>query len=134
MSLNYGELIQTYSSELLFLLLPQAMSTQEANRAASNKMPPLWAAAAIVLLGWNEFLAVLYNPLWLLIGIVLFLFGKVLIPQTACSFVEAARGSFHSCRRWVGKEGMLRQRGLPLCDGTARQVVRKSYYVLNMAQ
>ena len=55
----------------------QAMSTQEANRAASNKMPPLWAAAAIVLLGWNEFLAVLYNPLWLFIGLIIFLFGKV---------------------------------------------------------
>ncbi len=55
----------------------QAMSTQEANRAASNKMPPLWAAAAIVLLGWNEFLTVLYNPLWLFIGLITFLFGKV---------------------------------------------------------
>ena len=55
----------------------QAMSTQEANRAASNKMPPLWAAAAIVLLGWNEFLTVLYNPLWLFIGLIIFLFGKV---------------------------------------------------------
>ena len=53
------------------------MSTQEANRAASNKMPPLWAAAAIVLLGWNEFLTVLYNPLWLFFGLIIFLFGKV---------------------------------------------------------
>ena len=62
------------------------MSTQEANRAASNKMPPLWAAAAIVLLGWNEFVAVLYNPLWLLIGIVIFLFGKVRIPRKIAGF------------------------------------------------
>ena len=62
----------------ILLRWAQAMSTQEANRAASNKMPPLWAAAAIVLLGWNEFIAVLYNPLWLFIGLVIFLFGKVL--------------------------------------------------------
>ena len=67
------------------------MSTQEANRAASNKMPPLWAAAAIVLLGWNEFLAVLYNPLWLFMGLIFFLFGKVLVRSncTVCGMLHA---------------------------------------------
>jgi len=69
-------LLQTAVPSITVLRL-QAMSTQEANRAASNKMPPLWAAAAIVLLGWNEFLTVLYNPLWLFIGLITFLFGKV---------------------------------------------------------
>ncbi len=58
-------------------VLPQAMATQEANRAASNRMPPIWAIAAIVFLGWNEFFAALRNPLWLVFGLVMFLFGKV---------------------------------------------------------
>ena len=69
----------------------QAMSTQEANRAASNKMPPLWAAAAIVLLGWNEFLTVLYNPLWLFIGLIIFLFGKAR-RQQACLLFACCSG------------------------------------------
>lgn len=55
----------------------QAMATQEANRAASNRAPPLWAIVAMVVLGWNEFFAVLRNPLWLLLLVFTFLFGKV---------------------------------------------------------
>ncbi len=54
----------------------QAQATQEANRAATNRWPPFWAIAAMVLLGFDEFVAVLYNPLWLLLGLVIFLFGK----------------------------------------------------------
>ena len=49
---------------------------QEANRAAMNRMPPLWALAAMAILGANEFLAVLYNPLWLAALIILFLFAR----------------------------------------------------------
>ena len=73
------------------------MSTQEANRAASNKMPPLWAAVAIVLLGWNEFLTVLYNPLWLFIGLITFLFGKVRGRQARVC-LRAAIGC-HLCKQ-----------------------------------
>ena len=54
----------------------QAQATQEATRAATNRWPPFWAIAAMVLLGFDEFVAVLYNPLWLLLGLVIFLFGK----------------------------------------------------------
>jgi hypothetical protein len=54
----------------------QAMATQDANRAAQNRMPPLWAIAAMVVLGFNEFMAVLYNPLLLLALLLLFLFGR----------------------------------------------------------
>ena len=85
----------------------QAMSTQEANRAASNKMPPLWAAAAIVLLGWNEFVAVLYNPLWLALGLILFLFGKVrLCPVRSCgaSVVCSMHQAFISARQLYRKQ------------------------------
>ena len=41
-----------------------------------NRMPPLWALAAMAILGANEFLAVLYNPLWLAALIMLFLFAR----------------------------------------------------------
>lgn len=56
--------------------LSQAQATQEANRAASNRWPPLWAILAMLLLGFDEFVAVLYNPLWLVLVIFLVLFGK----------------------------------------------------------
>lgn len=54
----------------------QAQATQEANRAASNRWPPLWAILALLVLGFDEFVAVLYNPLWLILVIFLVLFGK----------------------------------------------------------
>jgi Root hair defective 3 GTP-binding protein (RHD3) len=63
----------------------QAISTQEANRAASNRMPPLWAALAIAILGWNEFVAMLYNPLLLIVIFLVFLFGKVGPVGGGCS-------------------------------------------------
>lgn len=59
------------------LVVQQAVATQEANRAAGNRMPPAWALAAIVLLGWNEFMALVYSPLWLLLFGFLFFFGRV---------------------------------------------------------
>ncbi len=54
----------------------QAQATQDANRAATSRMPPAWAVLAMVVLGFNEFLALLYNPLYILLGLVLFLFGR----------------------------------------------------------
>lgn len=59
------------------LVVQQAVATQEANRAAGNRMPPVWALAAIVLLGWNEFMALVYSPLWLLLFGFVFFFGRV---------------------------------------------------------
>lgn len=59
------------------LVVQQAVATQEANRAAGNRMPPVWALAAIVLLGWNEFMALVYSPLWLLLVGFIFFFGRV---------------------------------------------------------
>ncbi|KAK9867191.1 hypothetical protein WJX84_006772 [Apatococcus fuscideae] len=49
------------------LSVQQAMATQQATRAASNRMPPVWALAAIGVLGFNEAVAVLYNPIWLMV-------------------------------------------------------------------
>lgn len=59
------------------LVVQQAVATQDANRAASNRMPPVWALAAIVVLGWNEFVALVYNPLWLMLVGFVFFFGRV---------------------------------------------------------
>lgn len=58
------------------LIVQQAQATQEAKRAASSRMPPLWTVAAIALLGLNEFKALLFNPLLLLVCIIIFLFAK----------------------------------------------------------
>ena len=40
----------------------QAVNTQEANKAASNRLPPLWAMVAMILLGWNEAMSILTSP------------------------------------------------------------------------
>ena len=75
------------------LLRVQAQATQEANRAATNRWPPFWAIAAMVLLGFDEFVAVLYNPLWLLLALVVFLFGKTVYqasPSPLTSILSAS--------------------------------------------
>ncbi|GAX72911.1 hypothetical protein CEUSTIGMA_g366.t1 [Chlamydomonas eustigma] len=56
----------------------QALSAQQANKLASNRAPPLWAIVAILLLGWNEFISLLCSPLYLLLGLLIFLFGRTL--------------------------------------------------------
>ena len=43
---------------------------QDMRKATSSKMPPLWAIAGLIILGFNEFLTVLYNPL-LLFGLLM---------------------------------------------------------------
>jgi hypothetical protein len=40
----------------------QALAAQQANKLAGNRAPPFWAILAIMFLGWNEFMAVLFNP------------------------------------------------------------------------
>lgn len=57
------------------------MALQEANRAASNRMPPLWAIGAMLVLGFNEFMTLLYNPLVLLLLIALILFAKTVYAE-----------------------------------------------------
>ena len=53
----------------------QALATQEVAQRASSTLPPMWAIVAMLVLGADEFLAVVYNPLWL---IVLGLFAYVI--------------------------------------------------------
>ncbi|KAL4858391.1 Protein ROOT HAIR DEFECTIVE 3 [Chlorella vulgaris] len=69
----------------------QALATQQANRAAQNRLPPLWAMAAMVVLGFNEFMAVLYNPLWLLFLLLAFLFARTVYLEMDVE-AEMARG------------------------------------------
>jgi hypothetical protein len=40
----------------------QALAAQQAKKLAGNRAPPFWAILAILFLGWNEFMAVLFNP------------------------------------------------------------------------
>eukprot|EP00879_Flechtneria_rotunda_P020679 GHRR01021759.1.p1 GENE.GHRR01021759.1~~GHRR01021759.1.p1 ORF type:complete len:133 (-),score=39.56 GHRR01021759.1:386-784(-) len=61
-------------SPVLFYHL-QAQVLQQANLMAGKRSAPLWALGAILFLGWNEFMVVLWNPLYLLLGAVLFFFG-----------------------------------------------------------
>jgi len=46
--------------------IQSAIATQEAKEMASRRAPPLWALAAMVVLGWNEAMALLRSPLALL--------------------------------------------------------------------
>ncbi|KAL3701860.1 hypothetical protein R1sor_019882 [Riccia sorocarpa] len=61
--------------------ISQALAAQEAHRNSSSWLPPPWAIAAIVVLGFNEFMALLRNPLYLLIFFVVYLLGKALWVQ-----------------------------------------------------
>ena len=63
------------------LSVQQALATQEANRAARNRAPPMWAIFAMVVLGFNEAMAVLRNPLLLLLLVLLFLFAKTVYQE-----------------------------------------------------
>ncbi|BBG98856.1 Root hair defective 3 GTP-binding protein [Prunus dulcis] len=43
----------------------QAISAQEANKRNNNWLPPPWAIVALIVLGFNEFMTLLRNPLYL---------------------------------------------------------------------
>jgi hypothetical protein len=60
---------------------PQAKITQQANLAAGKRAPPVWAMFAILLLGWNEFVAVVWNPIYLILGFLSFMFGWMLYSE-----------------------------------------------------
>ncbi|KAH0891340.1 hypothetical protein HID58_053769 [Brassica napus] len=59
----------------------QAISAQEANRRNNNWLPPPWAILALVVLGFNEFMTLLRNPLWLGVLFVGYLVSKALWVQ-----------------------------------------------------
>ncbi|XP_010552218.1 PREDICTED: protein ROOT HAIR DEFECTIVE 3-like [Tarenaya hassleriana] len=59
----------------------QAISAQEANRRNNNWLPPPWAILALVVLGFNEFMTLLRNPLYIGILFVGYLIAKALWVQ-----------------------------------------------------
>ncbi|KAD2806269.1 hypothetical protein E3N88_39646 [Mikania micrantha] len=61
--------------------ITQAIASQEANKRNNNWLPPPWAIAAMVILGFNEFMTLLRNPLWLLLIFVSYLLLKALWVQ-----------------------------------------------------
>ncbi|KAL8113721.1 hypothetical protein AgCh_020861 [Apium graveolens] len=59
----------------------QAIAAQEASKRSNNWLPPPWAIVAMILLGFNEFMTLLRNPLWLLVIFVGYLLSKALWVQ-----------------------------------------------------
>ncbi|CAN1810157.1 Protein ROOT HAIR DEFECTIVE 3 homolog 2 [Linum perenne] len=59
----------------------QAISAQEAHKRSNNWLPPPWAIAAMIILGFNEFMLLLKNPLYLMIIFVGYLLSKALWVQ-----------------------------------------------------
>ncbi|TVU30023.1 hypothetical protein EJB05_21625 [Eragrostis curvula] len=59
----------------------QAIAAQEANKRNNNWLPPPWALAAMAVLGFNEFMTLLRNPLYLAVIFVVFLVGKAFWVQ-----------------------------------------------------
>ncbi|CAO2840185.1 unnamed protein product [Amaranthus hypochondriacus] len=59
----------------------QAIAAQEASRRSNNWLPPPWAIAAMLILGFNEFMALLRNPLYFAVLFVGFLVSKALWVQ-----------------------------------------------------
>ncbi|KAA8537113.1 hypothetical protein F0562_029591 [Nyssa sinensis] len=59
----------------------QAISAQEAYKRNNNWLPPPWAILAMVVLGFNEFMLLLKNPLYLMVLFVVFLLSKALWVQ-----------------------------------------------------
>ncbi|PPD83338.1 hypothetical protein GOBAR_DD19728 [Gossypium barbadense] len=59
----------------------QAISAQEAYKQSNNWLPPPWAIVAMVVLGFNEFMLLLRNPLYLMGLFVVYLLSKVMWVQ-----------------------------------------------------
>ncbi|CAL9203938.1 unnamed protein product [Musa hybrid cultivar] len=59
----------------------------EANKRNNSMLPPPWAIVAILILGFNEFMTLLRNPLYLVVIFVIFLVGKALWVQLDISGV-----------------------------------------------
>ncbi|KAA8541686.1 hypothetical protein F0562_022838 [Nyssa sinensis] len=59
----------------------QAIAAQEASKSNNNWLPPPWAIFALVILGFNEFMTLLRNPLYVGVIFVAFLLIKALWVQ-----------------------------------------------------
>ncbi|EFJ52341.1 hypothetical protein VOLCADRAFT_79128 [Volvox carteri f. nagariensis] len=95
------------------VVVQQALSTQQANRLANNRLPPLWALAAMLVLGWNEAMAILFNPLYLLVVVVALLFLRSLYLELDVER-EMAAGPLPGALR-------LSSKFLPACKSVSAQ-------------
>ncbi|KAE9594819.1 hypothetical protein Lal_00013300 [Lupinus albus] len=59
----------------------QAISAQEAYKRSNNWLPPPWAMVAMLVLGFNEFMLLLKNPLYMLFIFVAYILGKAIWVQ-----------------------------------------------------
>ncbi|MCD7465819.1 Cell wall protein rhd3 [Datura stramonium] len=62
-------------------VVSQAIAAQEASKRSNNWLPPPWAIVAMVVLGFNEFMTLLRNPLYLGFIFVAYLLFKALWVQ-----------------------------------------------------
>lgn len=76
--------------------------TQHANRLASNRMPPIWAILAMIFLGYNEFVAVVFSPVLLLALIVVVLFIRSLYIEMDVD-AEMQKGALPGAVSLAGK-------------------------------
>lgn len=56
-------------------VLAQALMQQQANKLAHSRPLPLWAGLMMMVLGWNELIALLFSPFYLMLIVLLGLFG-----------------------------------------------------------
>lgn len=61
--------------------ISQALAAQEAAKRGKSWLPPPWAIAAMAVLGFNEFMALLRNPLYIAVIFVAYLVGKAVWVQ-----------------------------------------------------
>ncbi|PNT62369.1 hypothetical protein BRADI_4g02450v3 [Brachypodium distachyon] len=61
--------------------ITQAVSTQQAHRRGNGRLPPPWAMVAIAVLGFNEIMTLLRNPIYLFLLFVGYLLTKALAVQ-----------------------------------------------------
>ncbi|ONM33010.1 Protein ROOT HAIR DEFECTIVE 3 homolog 2 [Zea mays] len=69
-----------FKSETEFTIT-QAVSTQQAHRRGNSKLPPPWAIVAIAILGFNEIMTLLRNPIYVFLLFVGYLMVKALAVQ-----------------------------------------------------
>ncbi|XP_027088942.1 protein ROOT HAIR DEFECTIVE 3 homolog 2 isoform X1 [Coffea arabica] len=71
---------RTFTAETEYVVT-QAISAREAYKRSNNWLPPAWAIMAMVVLGFNEFMFLLRNPLYMLALFVIYLFGRAIWEQ-----------------------------------------------------
>eukprot|EP00249_Psilotum_nudum_P022102 c28372_g1_i1 orf=326-2764(-) len=62
-------------------IINQAVAAQVASRHRSSWLPPAWAIFAMIILGFNEFMTLLRNPIYLAISFVIWLLGRAIWIQ-----------------------------------------------------